>query len=78
VPSQLGVDYSTALLEMIAREIGPTRGWSSKNPASPADSRHVPPIFQVGDRHAIRVELDSTPPARDRRHVSSKNVSLST
>ncbi|MDX6502973.1 MAG: hypothetical protein QOE29_98, partial [Gaiellaceae bacterium] len=36
VPSQLGVDYNAALLETIAREIGPAIGWSSKSPNQPS------------------------------------------
>jgi alkanesulfonate monooxygenase SsuD/methylene tetrahydromethanopterin reductase-like flavin-dependent oxidoreductase (luciferase family) len=35
VPSQLGVAYNAAMLETIAREIGPAVGWSSKNPSQP-------------------------------------------
>ena len=31
VPSQLGVDYNTAMLETIARDVAPALGWSSKN-----------------------------------------------
>ena len=36
VPSQLGVDYNTALLDTIAREIAPAIGWSPKNAATAA------------------------------------------
>src|SRR6185437_4672093 len=35
VPSQLGVDYNTAMLETIARDIAPAVGWSPKNLRDP-------------------------------------------
>ena len=36
VPSQLGVDYNTAMLQTIARDIAPALGWSPQNAASPS------------------------------------------
>ena len=35
VPSQLGVDYNTAMLETIAREIAPALGWTPNNSPRP-------------------------------------------
>jgi hypothetical protein len=31
VPSQLGVDYNAAMLEIIARDIAPAIGWEPEN-----------------------------------------------
>jgi alkanesulfonate monooxygenase SsuD/methylene tetrahydromethanopterin reductase-like flavin-dependent oxidoreductase (luciferase family) len=36
VPSQLGVEYNTAMLTMIARDIAPAIGWRAANIAEPA------------------------------------------
>ena len=36
VPSQLGVDYNTAMLDTVAREIAPAIGWRPENVPEPA------------------------------------------
>jgi alkanesulfonate monooxygenase SsuD/methylene tetrahydromethanopterin reductase-like flavin-dependent oxidoreductase (luciferase family) len=38
VPSQLGVDYNVAMLEIIARDVAPAIGWSPKNEPEPVGS----------------------------------------
>ena len=35
VPSQLGVDYNTAMLQTIARDIAPAIGWNPKTEPEP-------------------------------------------
>jgi len=37
VPSQLGVEYNTAMLATIAREIAPAIGWRPQNDGAPEE-----------------------------------------